>query len=205
VIVCAGLQADRMVRAAGGTPGFRIVPFRGEFYRLHERRGQFVSHLVYPVPDPALPFLGVHLTLTTAGGITVGPNAVLGLSREGYRKGSVRPGDVADFVRYPGFWRFARRHLRTGARELRNSLIKRAYLRDCQKYGPSLTMADLIAHPAGIRAQAMLPDGTLVNDFLFHATARTLHVCNAPSPAATSAIPIAQEIVSRALAQAQAL
>ncbi|HKC28829.1 MAG TPA: L-2-hydroxyglutarate oxidase [Jatrophihabitans sp.] len=197
LVVCGGMQSDRLVRAAGMQPQFRIVPFRGEYYRLAERHGQFINHLVYPVPDPALPFLGVHLTRTTSGAITVGPNAVLGLSREGYPRGSVTFPDVRDFLAYAGFWRFARGYLRAGARELRNSMWKKGYLRECQKYAPSLQADDLIRDTAGIRAQAVLPDGTLVHDFLFEATPRTLHVCNAPSPAATSAIPIAQEIVQR--------
>jgi L-2-hydroxyglutarate oxidase len=201
LIVCGGLQADRLVRAAGLEPRFRMVPFRGEYYRLAAERGQFVNRLVYPVPDPALPFLGVHLTLTASGAITVGPNAVLALSREGYRRGSVTFPDMRDYLGYAGFWRFARRYVRSGARELRNSLWTKGYLRECQKYAPSLQADDLIRHTAGIRAQAVLRDGTLVQDFLFESTPRTLHVCNAPSPAATSAIPIAHEIVSRVLAR----
>jgi len=203
VIVCAGLQADRLVRAAGLRPRFRTVPFRGEYYGLAPARGRLVNHLIYPVPDPALPFLGVHLTLTTSGDITVGPNAVLGLAREGYRRGAFSPRDVSDYLRFPGFWRFARGNVRTGATELRNSFWKRGYLRECRKYCPGLEAADLVPHEAGIRAQAVLKDGRLVHDFLFEATARTVHVANAPSPAATSAIPIAEEIVRQVLAHAQ--
>jgi L-2-hydroxyglutarate oxidase len=141
------------------------------------------------------------LTLTASGAITVGPNAVLALSREGYRRGSVTFPDMRDYLGYAGFWRFARRYVRSGAPELRNSLWTKGYLRECQKYAPSLQADDLIRHTAGIRAQAVLRDGTLVQDFLFESTPRTLHVCNAPSPAATSAIPIAHEIVSRVLAR----
>lgn len=200
LVACAGLQADRVARCAGLQPKFRTVPFRGEYYRLSETRGQFVSHLVYPVPDPALPFLGVHLTLTPTGGITVGSNAVLSLSREGYSRGAVRPADVANYMAFPGFWKFARGHRRAGAVELRNSLWKRGYLRECRKYGPSLQLSDLIRHGVGIRAQTLVADGTMVDDFLFAETPRTLHVCNAPSPAATSAMPIAEEIVGRLLA-----
>jgi (S)-2-hydroxyglutarate dehydrogenase len=139
----------------------------------------------------------VHLTRTIDGGVTVGPNAVLGFAREGYRKGSFRRHDVATYLRFPGMWRVARANVRTGARELRNSVFKRGYLRECRKYCPSLTLADLLPEPAGIRAQAVLRDGTLVHDFLFAQTPRTLHVCNAPSPAATSAIPIAELIAAR--------
>jgi L-2-hydroxyglutarate oxidase len=202
VVVCAGLQADRMVRAAGLRPTFRTVPFRGEYYRLDPALGQLVNHLIYPVPDPSLPFLGVHLTLTTGGGITVGPNAVLGLAREGYRRGAVSARDMSDFLTYAGFWRFARHHVGTAAVELRNSIWKQGYLRECHKYCPSLQASDLMPHDAGIRAQALLADGTLVHDFLIQSTPRTSHVCNAPSPAATSAITIAEEIVRRVLADA---
>jgi L-2-hydroxyglutarate oxidase len=205
VVVCAGLHADRLVRAAGLVPRFRTVPFRGEYFGLDPARGRLVNHLIYPVPDPALPFLGVHLTLTTTGGITVGPNAVLGLAREGYRRGAVDRRDIRDYLAYPGFWRFARGHLRTGAVELRNSVWKRGYLRECRKYCPSLQASDLVPHEAGIRAQAVLADGTLVHDFLIESTPRTSHVCNAPSPAATSAITIAEEIVRRVLSGAERL
>ena len=200
VVVCAGLQADRLARMAGVDVDFRIVQFRGEYYRLPEWRSNLVRHLIYPIPDPELPFLGVHLTRTTDGGVTVGPNAVLGLSREGYRKFSFDRRDVADYVRFPGMWRVARANLRTGVREMTNSLSKRGYLRECRKYAPSLSLRDLQPEPAGIRAQAVLRDGTLVHDFMFAETARTLHVCNAPSPAATSAIPIGEMITDRLLA-----
>jgi (S)-2-hydroxyglutarate dehydrogenase len=200
VVVCAGLQADRLARLAGVDVDFRIVPFRGEYYRLPERRSNLVRHLIYPIPDPELPFLGVHLTRTIDGGVTVGPNAVLGLAREGYRKFSFDRRDVADYVRFPGMWRVARANIRTGVREMTNSLSKRGYLRECRKYAPSLGLHDLQPEPAGIRAQAVLRDGSLVHDFLFAETARTLHVCNAPSPAATSAIPIGEMITNRLLA-----
>ena len=199
VVVCAGLQADRLARMAGVDVDFRIVPFRGEYYRLPEGRSDIVRHLIYPIPDPELPFLGVHLTRTIDGGVTVGPNAVLGLAREGYRKFSFDRRDVADYVRFPGMWRVARANIRTGLRELTNSLSKRGYLRECRKYAPSLSRHDLQPEPAGIRAQAVLRDGTLIHDFLFAETARTLHVCNAPSPAATSAIPIGKMITDRLL------
>jgi L-2-hydroxyglutarate oxidase len=197
LIVCGGLQADRLARMAGARSDFQIVPFRGEYYRLPAARNGIITHLIYPIPDPDLPFLGVHLTRTVDGGVTVGPNAVLGLAREGYRKGSFRRHDVATYLRFPGMWRVARANVRTGTRELRNSLFKRGYLRECRKYCPELTVADLLPEPAGIRAQAVLRDGTLVHDFLFAETPRTLHVCNAPSPAATSAIPIAEMITAK--------
>jgi L-2-hydroxyglutarate oxidase len=197
LVVCGGLQADRLARMAGARTDFQIVPFRGEYYRLPPGRSDLIQHLIYPIPDPELPFLGVHLTRTIDGGVTVGPNAVLGFAREGYRKGSFRRHDVATYLRFPGMWRVARANVRTGARELRNSVFKRGYLRECRKYCPSLTLDDLQPEPAGIRAQAVLRDGTLVHDFLFAETPRTLHVCNAPSPAATSAIPIAEMITAR--------
>jgi L-2-hydroxyglutarate oxidase len=205
VVVCAGLQADRLARRAGIEVDFQIVPFRGEYYRLPTSRSDLVRHLIYPIPDPELPFLGVHLTRTIDGAVTVGPNAVLGFSREGYRKFSFDRRDVADYLRFPGMWRVARANLRTGARELTNSVSKRGYLRECRKYAPSLTQHDLQPEPAGIRAQAVLRDGTLVHDFLFAETDRTLHVCNAPSPAATSAIPIGEMITDRLLAADQAV
>ncbi len=197
LVACAGLSADRLARTAGARTDFQIVPFRGEYYRLPAARSGLITHLIYPIPDPALPFLGVHLTRTIDGGITVGPNAVLGFAREGYRKGSFRARDVATYLRFGGMWRMARANVRTGARELRNSIFKRGYLRECRRYCPELTVADLLPAPAGIRAQAVLRDGTLVHDFLFAETPRTLHVCNAPSPAATSAIPIGELIAAK--------
>ncbi|MBH0781206.1 L-2-hydroxyglutarate oxidase [Nocardia bovistercoris] len=197
LVVCAGLQADRMAAAAGLRVDFRIVPFRGEYYRLPPERADLVRTLIYPVPDPSLPFLGVHLSPMIDGSLTVGPNAVLGLSREGYRKGSVDLRDAREILGFPGTHRVARTHLRTGVRELRNSLFKRGYLAECRRYCPELTMADLLPREAGIRAQAVLRDGTLVHDFLLERTARSIHVLNAPSPAATSAIPIAEHIVDQ--------
>ncbi|HLS77180.1 MAG TPA: L-2-hydroxyglutarate oxidase [Nocardia sp.] len=197
LVVCAGLQADRMARLAGLDVGLRIVPFRGEYYQLPPERTDLVRTLIYPIPDPSLPFLGVHLSPTVGGALTVGPNAVLGLSREGYRKGSVNRRDLFDILTFPGMRRVAATHLRTGARELRNSLFKRGYLAECRKYCPQLTPADLRPYPAGIRAQAVLPDGTLAHDFLIERTPRSVHVLNAPSPAATSAVPIASHIVDQ--------
>jgi L-2-hydroxyglutarate oxidase len=199
VIACAGLQADRIARMAGLKPQFQILPFRGEYFRLHPRKQDVARHLIYPIPDPSLPFLGVHLTRTMDGGMTVGPNAVLGLSREGYRRLSINTRDVMQMAAFPGTWIVAGTHLMTGVREVRNSLWKRGYLKECRKYCPSLQLRDLLPSPAGIRAQAVLRNGEMVHDFLFAQTARTFHVCNAPSPAATSAIPIADLIVTKAL------
>lgn len=197
LVVCAGLQADRMARLAGLRIGLRIVPFRGEYYQLPPERSDLVRTLVYPIPDPELPFLGVHLSPTVDGALTVGPNAVLGLAREGYRKGSVDLRDIREVLGYRGFHRVAAANVRTGLRELRNSLFRRGYLAQCRKYCPELTIADLLPREAGIRAQAVLPDGTLAHDFLIERTPRSVHVLNAPSPAATSALPIADHIADR--------
>ncbi len=195
VVFCAGLQADRMARLAGLDTDVAIVPFRGEYYTVTPAKRQLVSHLIYPVPDPTLPFLGVHLSPTIGGELTVGPNAVLGLAREGYRKGSVNLADVRELATFPGIWKVARHYLRTGAREMYNSAVKIGYLREVQKYCPALRSADLKPREAGIRAQAVLRDGTLLHDFRIEQTPRTVHVMNAPSPAATSAMPIARHLV----------
>jgi L-2-hydroxyglutarate oxidase len=200
VVFCAGVQADRMALLSGLATDVRIVPFRGEYYDVVPQKADLVKTLIYPVPDPALPFLGVHLTLTVSGGLNVGPNAVLGLAREGYRKGSVNWADVRDLATFGGMWRLARSNVGVGAREVKNSLWKRGYLRECRKYCPDLTLDDLTPREAGIRAQAVLRDGSLVHDFLLRQTDRTLHVLNAPSPAATSALPIAAHLVSTLVA-----
>ena len=199
LIVCAGLQSDRLAKLAGIKIDHRIVPFRGEFYTLPSSRAGLINHLIYPIPDPALPFVGIHLTRTIDGRIIVGPNAVLGFAREGYEKFSFQPRDVIDYMAFPGFWKVVGTHFGSGAEEMRNSLWKQGYLGQCRKYCPSLTLADLEPGLTGIRAQAVLRDGTLVHDFLFAETARMLHVCNAPSPAATSAIPIARMIAEKVL------
>jgi L-2-hydroxyglutarate oxidase len=201
LVACAGLQSDRVARLAGLRLEERIVPFRGEYFVLPPWSEPIVRRLIYPIPDPGLPFLGIHLTPTIDGRVTVGPNAVLGLSREGYRRGSVDLRDVADMAAFGGFWRTLRRHWRSGAREIRNSLLKTGYLRECRKYAPGLSPADLLPYPAGIRAQAVRRDGTLVEDFLFAQTERMLHVVNAPSPAATSALPIGETIAARVLGE----
>lgn len=202
VVFCAGIHADRVAAMAGLDVDFAMVPFRGEYYDVRPERADLVSTLIYPIPDPELPFLGVHLTPSIDGGLNVGPNAVLGLAREGYPKFSFDGRDFLDIVRFPGMWKVARDNVRTGARELRNSLSKRAYLRLCQKYCPELRVEDLTPREAGIRAQAVLRDGSFVHDFLLRDTPRTLHVINAPSPAATSALPIAATIVDRVVGSA---
>ncbi|WP_232375679.1 L-2-hydroxyglutarate oxidase [Mesorhizobium comanense] len=197
LVVCGGLQSDRLAVLAGLSIEHRIVPFRGEYYRLPASKNDIVRHLIYPVPDPALPFLGVHLTRMIDGSVTVGPNAVIGFAREGYPRLSFNVSDVADYALFPGFWKTVFANRGSAVTELRNSLWKPGYLEECRKYCPSLDLADLLPHEAGIRAQAVRKDGALIHDFLFAQTERMLHVCNAPSPAATSAIPIAEMIVGR--------
>lgn len=177
----------------------QIVPFRGEYYRLPAAKSGIVRHLIYPIPDPELPFLGVHLTRMIDGTVTVGPNAVLGFAREGYPKYSFSVRDVAEYARFPGFWKTMKKNLRHGVNEMKNSIFKSGYLEECRRYCPSLQIEDLLPYEAGIRAQAVMRDGSLVHDFLFVESKRMLHVCNAPSPAATSALPIGDMIASKVL------
>ncbi|WP_458087484.1 L-2-hydroxyglutarate oxidase [Streptomyces malaysiensis] len=199
LVNCAGLHCDRVARLAGDDPGMRIVPFRGEYYELVPSRASLVNGLVYPVPDPAFPFLGVHLTRGIDGGVHIGPNAVPALAREGYAWHTVRPQELAGTLAYPGSWRIARRHWRYGAGELRRSLSKRAFTDAVRRLLPDVTADDLIEAPAGVRAQAVLPDGTLVDDFLISQSPRIVHVLNAPSPAATASLPIGREVARRVL------
>lgn len=199
LVACAGLQSDRLAALAGVKIDHQIIPFRGEYFRLPASKNQIVNHLIYPIPDPELPFLGVHLTRMIDGSVTVGPNAVLGLGRENYGKFSINWRDVAQYASFPGFWKTLWNNLGSGTTEMKNSLFKRGYLEQCRKYCPSLEVEDLLPYEAGIRAQAVMRDGTLVHDFLFAETARMVHVCNAPSPAATSAIPIGEMIADRIL------
>ncbi|MFJ9816193.1 L-2-hydroxyglutarate oxidase [Streptomyces sp. NPDC101151] len=197
LVNCAGLYCDEVARLTGDEPGVRIVPFRGEYYEL--ARPELVRGLVYPVPDPAFPFLGVHLTRGIDGGVHVGPNAVPALAREGYGWGVVRPRELAGTVAWPGSWVIARRHWRYGAGELRRSLSKGAFLEAVRRLLPVVEEDDLVRAPAGVRAQAVLRDGTLVDDFLIREGARAVHVLNAPSPAATASLPIGREVGRRAL------
>ncbi|MFF8610124.1 L-2-hydroxyglutarate oxidase [Streptomyces sp. NPDC015346] len=199
MVNCAGLHCDRVARLAGDDPGMRIVPFRGEYYELADP--SLVRGLVYPVPDPAFPFLGVHLTRGIDGGVHVGPNAVPALAREGYGWSVVRPGELAGTLSWPGSWQIAREHWRYGAGELRRSLSKRAFTEAVRKLLPVVEESGLRRAPAGVRAQAVLRDGTLVDDFLIREAPRTVHVLNAPSPAATASLPIGREVASRALAR----
>lgn len=201
VLACAGIQADRVARLAGLAPGVVMLPFRGEYYRLAPHLDDVVGHLIYPVPDPSLPFLGVHLTRLIDGGVSVGPNAVLGLAREGYPRWSVDGGDLREMLRAPGFWRVAKAQFRTGVGEQWNSAYRPGYLALVRRYCPSVELADLQPMEAGIRAQAVRPDGSMVEDFLFARTDRMLHVLNAPSPAATSALPIGEHVIATLLRQ----
>lgn len=197
LVNCAGLHCDEIARLAGDDPGMRIVPFRGEYYSL--ARPDLVRGLVYPVPDPAFPFLGVHLTRGIDGDVHIGPNAVPALAREGYDWGVVRPRELAATLAWPGAWRIAGRHWRYGAGELRRSLSKAAFTRAVRRLLPAATEDDLVPAAAGVRAQAVLRDGTLVDDFLIREGERAVHVLNAPSPAATASLPIGREVAKRAL------
>ncbi|MFJ3906517.1 L-2-hydroxyglutarate oxidase [Streptomyces sp. NPDC090025] len=198
LVNCAGLHCDRIARLAGDDPEMRIVPFRGEYYELADP--SLVRGLVYPVPDPAFPFLGVHLTRGIDGGVHVGPNAVPALAREGYGWSVVRPGDLAETLAWPGSWAIARAHWRYGAGELHRSLSKRAFTEAVRRMLPIVEERDLRRATPGVRAQAVLKDGTLVDDFLIREGQRTVHVLNAPSPAATASLPIGREVAGRALA-----
>lgn len=197
LISCAGLMADRITRMLGIPTQFQIIPFRGEYYRLPPAKHQLINHLIYPIPDPELPFLGVHLTRMIDGSVTVGPNAVQGWKREGYGRFNISGQDIWEMLRFPGFWQVLWQHMATGIRETKNSWWKRGYLKLVQKYCPTIELSDLQPYPAGIRAQAVMGDGSLVHDFLFANSPRSLHVCNAPSPAATSAIPIGNHIIEQ--------
>ncbi|WP_341486478.1 L-2-hydroxyglutarate oxidase [Pararhizobium sp. A13] len=194
VVACAGINADRLARLCGLAADLAIIPFRGEYFRLGANRNRIVEHLIYPIPDPSLPFLGVHLTPMIGGFVTVGPNAVLAFARNGYHFGDVNSTDLWEMVGFRGFRRMIIDNMRSGLTEIANSLSRRRYLALCQRYCPELNLSDLHSHPAGIRAQAVNRDGRLLHDFLIERTARTVHVLNAPSPAATSALPIGRHI-----------
>ena len=195
VVSCAGLHADRVAGLLGHRPSARIVPFRGEYVELRPGAEHLVRGLVYPVPDPALPFLGVHLTRGIDGHVHAGPNAVLALAREGYRWGDLDPADLVSTLRFPGFWRLARRHARSGVAEVSRSLSHRRFAESVRRLVPEVADDDLVPAPAGVRAQAVRPDGSLVDDFLVERHGRVVHVLNAPSPAATAALEIARHVV----------
>jgi L-2-hydroxyglutarate oxidase len=191
---CAGLHADRLARLAGLEPSVRIIPFRGEYYELTPPAEHFVSGLIYPVPDPTLPFLGVHLTRMIGGGVHAGPNAVLALAREGYTWRDVDRHDVADSLRWPGLWRLGRKYWRTGAQEVRRSLSPKRFLASLRELVPALPDDCLVPSTAGVRAQALHRNGSLVDDFYLERGIRQMHVLNAPSPAATASLEIGRRI-----------
>jgi len=200
LVNCAGLFCDRIARMAGVEPPVRIVPFRGEYYRLRESARALVRHLVYPLPDPAVPFLGVHLHRTVDGEVVAGPNAVLAGAREGYRRRDVSVRDLGEVLRFGGFWRLAVRLGGKGVAELLRATSKMRFLAEARRLVPALLRADLLPAPAGVRAQAVDRSGNLVDDFLVLPGERSLHVLNAPSPAATSCLPIGEHLATQVTA-----
>lgn len=195
LVNCTGLHSDRIARLAGTDPKVRIVPFRGEYYELQAERRNLVRALIYPVPNPAFPFLGVHFTRMIDGSVHAGPNAVPAFKREGYRKLDFSLRDAAETLSYPGFWRLARKHHAEGAMEIYRSLSKAAFVASLRRLIPEVTADDIVPAHAGVRAQALLADGSLVDDFLLVPGPSAIHVCNAPSPAATASIEIGAAIV----------
>ena len=198
LVCCAGLMADRMANLLDIKTNFQIIPFRGEYFKLPEKHNTLVKHLIYPIPNPKLPFLGIHLTRMIDGSITVGPNAVIGFKREGYGIVNFSLKDTIEMFTFKGFGGVLKNHFRSGMKEMLNSVYKRGYLKQVQKYASSITLKDLQPYPAGVRAMAVSKDGSLIDDFLFEETRRSIHVCNAPSPAATSAIPIGRYVTEKA-------
>jgi L-2-hydroxyglutarate oxidase LhgO len=201
VITCAGLQSDQVSAFGQGKRDVRIVPFRGDYYLLRPEKRRLVRALIYPVPDPRFPFLGVHFTRRLNGEIWAGPNAVLAFAREGYGRWDLAPGDLWDALSYRGFWKMAAKYWRTGVEEMYRDYSKRAYVKELQRYLPELRADDLLPGPSGVRAQAVASDGRLVDDFLIRRGARTIHVQNAPSPAATSSLMVASLIADQAESQ----
>ncbi len=195
VVNCAGLQSDRVTAMSGGRSPVRIVPFRGEYYELRDNARGLCHHLIYPTPDPAFPFLGVHFTRMIGGGVECGPNAVLALAREGYTWDDADPRDLFEVLLSPAFWSLAGRHWKTGLGEIHRSLSKAAFVRALQRLIPEIREEHLEPAPSGVRAQALAPDGRLVDDFSIEARAGMVNVCNAPSPAATSSLAIGDGIV----------
>jgi (S)-2-hydroxyglutarate dehydrogenase len=198
LVNCAGLHSDRVARLAGLAPRATIVPFRGEYYELRPERRDLVRGLIYPVPDPTLPFLGVHLTRMLDGSVHAGPNAVLALRREGYRWRDFSATDLFEVATFPGTWKLARKYGRTGAEEVLRSFSRKRFAASLARLVPAVREDDLVRSEAGVRAQAMLPDGSLVDDFLFERAPRQVHVLNAPSPAATSALEIGRHVADQA-------
>jgi (S)-2-hydroxyglutarate dehydrogenase len=201
VVTCGGLQADRLVKASGQEPIAKIVPFRGEYYKIRKERQQLVRHLIYPVPDPSFPFLGVHFTRLIRGGIEAGPNAVLAFAREGYRWSDINLRDLTEAVCYPGLWKFLATYPSMCGYEIWRSLSRKSFCRSLQRLVPDLRESDLEPGGAGVRAQAMTRNGKFVEDFHFEEQPGILHVLNAPSPAATGALAIGQRIAKTALSR----
>ena len=199
MISCGGLHADRLVRAAGQKPRVKIIPFRGEYYKIRRERQNLVRNLIYPVPDPKFPFLGVHFTRLIHGGVEAGPNAVLAFAREGYRWTDVNLRDLAESLCFPGLWKFLVKYPDLCGREIYRSLSKREFCRSLQRLVPEIREEDLETGGAGVRAQAMTADGTLAEDFEFQEGEGILHVVNAPSPAATACLAIGERITRRVL------
>ncbi|MET0418250.1 MAG: L-2-hydroxyglutarate oxidase [Actinoplanes sp.] len=195
LIVCAGIQSDLVAGLAGDTAAPRIIPFRGEYMRIRPAKAHLVRGLIYPVPDPRYPFLGVHFTKRVTGDVEVGPNAVLATAREGYRRGDVSARDLAGIAGWPGTWRMAAKHWRTGLRELHGSLSKSAYMRAARRYVPEVGARDVVRAGSGVRAQALDRDGALVDDFRIHQLGAVTAIRNAPSPAATSCLAIAEHVM----------
>jgi L-2-hydroxyglutarate oxidase LhgO len=198
LVNCAGLHSDRVARLAGATPDVQIIPFRGEYYMIRPERRSLVRTLIYPVPDPEFPFLGVHLTNTIHGELEAGPNAVFAFAREGYAWDRVNLGDLQDTLRYPGFWAMAKRYWKMGSFEMYRSLSKGAFVRALQRLVPAIQPEDLAPGGAGVRAQAVSPDGSLVDDFRIVVDRGAIHVLNAPSPAATASLAIGRHIAGLA-------
>ncbi|GGP25016.1 L-2-hydroxyglutarate oxidase [Silvimonas amylolytica] len=194
LINCAGLHSDRVAKLGGVDAGMQIVPFRGEYFEIKPDKRYLVKHLIYPVPDPAFPFLGVHYTRMIGGHVEAGPNAVLAFAREGYEKTDFNLGDFSEVMRYPGFWKLSARYWREGAQEMLRSWSKAAFVRSLQQLIPEITADDLVPAPAGIRAQGLKANGDLVDDFQIVPGHRSIHVCNAPSPAATASIEIGRYV-----------
>jgi len=197
LVNCAGLHSDRVARLCGVDPGTKIVPFRGEYYELRSEKRYLVKNLIYPVPNPNFPFLGVHFTRSVEGMVEAGPNAVLGLAREGYKKTDFVLKDFVEELTYPALWRLAKTNWRTGVGEIHRSLSKKAFVRGLQKLVPEVAAGDIVPIAAGVRAQALTKEGKLVDDFLISEGENSIHVLNAPSPAATASIPIGEEIARR--------
>ncbi|MBH0155701.1 L-2-hydroxyglutarate oxidase [Fictibacillus sp. 5RED26] len=197
VVNCGGLHSDRLAKMTGLSPDLKIIPFRGEYFELKPDKQYLVKNLIYPVPNPEFPFLGVHFTRMINGGVEAGPNAVLGLKREGYLKRDINFKDATEIMLYSGFWKMARKYWKEGTVEIWRSLSKKAFVKSLQELVPDIQESDIIPSPSGVRAQALRSDGSLVDDFYIEQSKRSINVCNAPSPAATACFPIGREIARR--------